>query len=355
MILACEAALGVSPEPRYREAAERAYGWFLGRQRRRRRRWRSRRRGGCHDGLEPRGVNLNQGAESTLMWLTALEHMRDAATAAATTPLGGREPAALVAARRPGVMPMDPDRDEPGRPVPAPSRQPADHGRGPPLPRQRGLQPGCGQGRRRDGAPGPRRGHAGHLAPRWSRAATTAHRTGGSTPRPLLEAQPERHPEEVWGCEDPRLTWLPELEDWAITYTAYSRPRSARVARDDAGLHRGPPPRARSCRPRTRTRRSSRAASAAAGRCSTGRRRCAATPTSGSRTPRTSATGATTASCSRRGTGPGGTPARSGSGRRPWRPPRAGCSATTASTPRRPVPSTASGSRSSTSRTRASS
>ena len=39
---------------------------------------------------------------------------------------------------------------------------------------------------------------------------------------PLLEAQPELNPEEVWGCEDPRLTWLPELEDWAITYTAYS-------------------------------------------------------------------------------------------------------------------------------------
>lgn len=75
MILACEAALAVSPDPRYRVAAERAYGWFLGdndiglpvaipgs--------------GGCQDGLEPHGVNLNQGAESTLMWLTALEHMR---------------------------------------------------------------------------------------------------------------------------------------------------------------------------------------------------------------------------------------------------------------------------------------
>ena len=40
---------------------------------------------------------------------------------------------------------------------------------------------------------------------------------------PLLEAQPERNPEELWGCEDPRLTWLPELGEWAITYTAYSR------------------------------------------------------------------------------------------------------------------------------------
>ena len=30
--------------------------------------------GACFDGLEPVGVNRNQGAESTLMWLTALEH-----------------------------------------------------------------------------------------------------------------------------------------------------------------------------------------------------------------------------------------------------------------------------------------
>ena len=40
---------------------------------------------------------------------------------------------------------------------------------------------------------------------------------------PLLAPQPEDHPEEVWGCEDPRLTWLPEREEWAIAYTAYSR------------------------------------------------------------------------------------------------------------------------------------
>ncbi len=40
---------------------------------------------------------------------------------------------------------------------------------------------------------------------------------------PLLAPHPEDHPEEVWGCEDPRLTWLPEREEWAIAYTAYSR------------------------------------------------------------------------------------------------------------------------------------
>jgi predicted GH43/DUF377 family glycosyl hydrolase len=40
-------------------------------------------------------------------------------------------------------------------------------------------------------------------------------------PKPLLTPDPN-HPEEVWGCEDPRLAWLPEREEWAITYTAYS-------------------------------------------------------------------------------------------------------------------------------------
>jgi predicted GH43/DUF377 family glycosyl hydrolase len=42
-------------------------------------------------------------------------------------------------------------------------------------------------------------------------------------PAPLLRSDVEHYPEEIWGCEDPRLTWLPELEEWAIAYTAYSR------------------------------------------------------------------------------------------------------------------------------------
>jgi predicted GH43/DUF377 family glycosyl hydrolase len=42
-------------------------------------------------------------------------------------------------------------------------------------------------------------------------------------PEPLLRSDVDRDPEETWGCEDPRLTWLPELEEWAIAYTAYSR------------------------------------------------------------------------------------------------------------------------------------
>lgn len=42
-------------------------------------------------------------------------------------------------------------------------------------------------------------------------------------PEPLLRADVDRDPEETWGCEDPRLTWVPERAEWIIAYTAYSR------------------------------------------------------------------------------------------------------------------------------------
>jgi hypothetical protein len=75
LLLAAEAALAATGDPGYRAVAERAYAWFLG----------GNdlgilvadpARGACYDGLTATGVNANQGAESTLMWLTALEHIR---------------------------------------------------------------------------------------------------------------------------------------------------------------------------------------------------------------------------------------------------------------------------------------
>lgn len=41
-------------------------------------------------------------------------------------------------------------------------------------------------------------------------------------PAPTLPPAPQSHPEELWGIEDPRLTWLEEHRTWAVTYTAYS-------------------------------------------------------------------------------------------------------------------------------------
>jgi len=40
---------------------------------------------------------------------------------------------------------------------------------------------------------------------------------------PTLKPEPEKYPEELWGIEDPRITWIEDMGKWAICYTAYSR------------------------------------------------------------------------------------------------------------------------------------
>lgn len=40
---------------------------------------------------------------------------------------------------------------------------------------------------------------------------------------PTLWPDPERHPEELWGIEDPRISFIDELGKYAVTYTAFSR------------------------------------------------------------------------------------------------------------------------------------
>lgn len=97
LLLAAETALELTGDPAYGVAVERAYGWFLG----------ANDlglavaapdRGACHDGLTPSGVNANQGAESTLMWLIALEHVRARRAAPPVPP--SRSPGVLAAAAR---------------------------------------------------------------------------------------------------------------------------------------------------------------------------------------------------------------------------------------------------------------
>jgi predicted GH43/DUF377 family glycosyl hydrolase len=41
-------------------------------------------------------------------------------------------------------------------------------------------------------------------------------------PVPTFEPVPARRPEETWGIEDPRITWMEDLGLWVIAYTAYS-------------------------------------------------------------------------------------------------------------------------------------
>ena len=89
---------------------------------------------------------------------------------------------------------------------------------------------------------------------------------------PTLAPDPKNHPEERWGIEDPRITWLAELGKWAVIYTAYSRggPLVAMALTDDfANFDRLGPDYAAA---RTKTPQFFRAGSRKSGRCSTGRR-----------------------------------------------------------------------------------
>jgi hypothetical protein len=88
LLLAAEVAFELTAKSRYQEAMELAYAWFLG----------ANDlgvevaepdHGGSRDGLTGSGVNTNQGAESTLMWLIAAEHIRALRRARPT----GSEPA----------------------------------------------------------------------------------------------------------------------------------------------------------------------------------------------------------------------------------------------------------------------
>ena len=42
-------------------------------------------------------------------------------------------------------------------------------------------------------------------------------------PAPTLMPDPDQYPEELWGIEDPRITFVPELQQYAVAYTSYSK------------------------------------------------------------------------------------------------------------------------------------
>jgi hypothetical protein len=113
LLLAAEAAYGATGDPRYSIAMERCYAWFLGANDLGLR-LANPVRGACADGLTPKGVNRNESAESTLVWLIAAERIR-----------------ALRAATPRVMVPMRPGRTarplQPARPAGSASR-----GDGPP-------------------------------------------------------------------------------------------------------------------------------------------------------------------------------------------------------------------------------
>jgi predicted GH43/DUF377 family glycosyl hydrolase len=42
-------------------------------------------------------------------------------------------------------------------------------------------------------------------------------------PEPTFSPSPIEYPEELWGIEDPRITYVPELQQYAVAYTSYSK------------------------------------------------------------------------------------------------------------------------------------
>src|SRR5579883_1529554 len=40
--------------------------------------------------------------------------------------------------------------------------------------------------------------------------------------QPTMWPCPNEFPEELWGIEDPRITYVPELKKYAVVYTSYS-------------------------------------------------------------------------------------------------------------------------------------
>jgi predicted GH43/DUF377 family glycosyl hydrolase len=64
-----------------------------------------------------------------------------------------------------------------------------------------------------------RRGHS-HLC-----AARSANGIDGWAidPKPTLMPDPDGHPEELWGIEDPRITFVEELGKYAVAYTAFGK------------------------------------------------------------------------------------------------------------------------------------
>jgi hypothetical protein len=96
LLLAAATAFGETADPRYSDAMQSAYAWFLGRNDARTP-VADPTSGASADGIGPAGVSRNQGAESTLMWLIALEHTRGHRARGVRTSARPGDPLATVA------------------------------------------------------------------------------------------------------------------------------------------------------------------------------------------------------------------------------------------------------------------
>jgi hypothetical protein len=158
--------------------------------------------GGCRDGLHAERANENQGAESTLAFLLALS------TCAASIGRSGGH-----VDRGTGFDTLF--HRDPRNPILSADRWP--------YPAHSVFNPAATK--LADGTTlllcrvEDRRGLS-HLC-----AARSANGLDGWVidPAPTFLPDPANHPEELWGVEDPRITYVEELGRYAVAYTAFGR------------------------------------------------------------------------------------------------------------------------------------
>jgi hypothetical protein len=75
LLEACIEAYNITSEEPWLVEARRCFDWFLGKNQLNKALY-DYETGGCRDGLQPGGVNENEGAESTLAWLLSLLAIR---------------------------------------------------------------------------------------------------------------------------------------------------------------------------------------------------------------------------------------------------------------------------------------
>ncbi len=197
-ISACLEAYRITGDKRWRKEAHRAFEWFIGRNDLNLSIY-DPTTGGCRDGLHPDRLNENQGAESTLAFLQSLLEMR----LASNGDCNAMSNPPLELFRRHKLNPILTAADWPYRinSVFNPAATLLPDGTTLLLCRVE-----------------DRRGHS-HLS-----VARSANGVDNwqIDPQPTMMAEPDKYPEELWGIEDPRITFVPDLNKYAIVHTAFS-------------------------------------------------------------------------------------------------------------------------------------
>ena len=164
----------------------------------------------------PRGVNRNQGAESTLAYLCMELHKWDVQRAMATASRGRHGISVAI-----GKMTLQDAMHREASLFQRHPRNPILTARDWPYPAHTVFNAGacqCGNETLLLVRVEDRRGHS-HLTVARSSDGVTNWRIDAT---PSFAADPAHYPEEAWGVEDPRVTWIDDRREWIVAYTAYS-------------------------------------------------------------------------------------------------------------------------------------